>query len=187
MKLIFPGVLLLALIVSLPIAQHHYSRINIHNFVANDMHGEEVKFSEFDGTVLLIVNTATECGLTEQFIGLQDLYKTYRSKGFEIIAFPSDSFKQEPRSTRDVVSFCNDHFLVEFPIFEKIDIRGQYQASIYAYFAEETDPDFQGPVKWNFEKFLVDKDGDVIGRFDPEIEPGDPVLVKAIEDALTGS
>ncbi len=184
MKLFIPAVILIALIVSLPIAQHHYSRINIHNFVANDMHGEEVKFAEFDGTVLLIVNTATQCGLTEQFIGLQKLYKTYRAQGFEIIAFPSDSFKQEPLSTSEVVAFCNDHFLVEFPIFEKIDLKGQYRASIYAYLTEETDSEFQGPVKWNFEKFLVNKDGDVIGRFDPEIEPDDPALVKAINDAL---
>ena len=186
MKLFILAAILVTLIVALPIAQHHYSRINIHNFVANDMHGEEVKFSTFDGSVLLIVNTATECGLTEQFIGLQELYKTHRDKGFDIIAFPSDSFKQEPRSTREVVTFCNDHFLVEFPIFEKVAIKGPYQASIYKYLTEEIDTEFQGPVKWNFEKFLVDKDGDVIGRFDPEIEPGDPVLVKAIENALAG-
>ncbi len=184
MKLILTVIMLVFIIAAIPITHKYYSRINIHNFVANDMKGSEVKFSSFDGTVLLIVNTATECGLTPQFIKLEDLHKRYHDRGFEIIAFPSDSFKQEPRSTSDIVTFCNDHFLVTFPIFEKIDVKGQYQASIYTYLTEQSREEFRGPISWNFEKFLVNRKGEVIGRFAPEVEPDDPALVKALEGAL---
>ena len=184
-KIVISVILLISVIVSIPFTIKYLSRITIHNFVANDMRGNEVKFEQFKGKVLLIVNTATECGFTPQFIQLQELYKKYKDRGFEIIAFPSDSFKQEPRTTKEVVSYCNDHFLVDFPIFEKIDVKGEFQASIYKFLTDEkNNPEYHGDIKWNFEKFLIGKGGKLLARFDPEITPDDPVIINSIEDAL---
>ena len=177
--------ILLVLIVSVPIAVKFYGRITIHNFVANDMNGNEVKFEHFKRKVLLIVNTATECGFTPQFLQLQELYETYRERGFEIIAFPSDSFDQEPRTTQEVITFCNDNYLIDFPIFEKIDVKGKYQASIYKFLTEEkTNPEFHGDIKWNFEKFIIGKNGRILGRFDSKVTPDDPAIINLIEKAL---
>ena len=178
-------ILFIALIATLPFALKYHSRITIHNFVANDMRGNEVKFEQFKGKVLLIVNTATECGLTPQFLQLQELYKKFKDRGFEIIAFPSNSFKQEPRSTQEVVTYCNDNFLVDFLIFDKIDVKGGFQASIYKFLTEKkTNPEFYGVIKWNFDKFLIGKKGEVLARFDPETTPDDPVIINSVEEAL---
>ena len=184
-KIVISALLIVIVIVSIPFTIAYFSRITIHNFVANDMDGNEVKFEQYKGKVLLIVNTATECGLTPQFIQLQELYNTYKERGFEIIAFPSDSFKQEPRTTREIVTYCNDHFLVSFPVFEKIDVKGEFQATIYRFLTEQkTNPEFYGGIKWNFEKFLIGKEGKILARFDPEITPDDPAIINTIEDAL---
>jgi len=185
MKITIIAILLIILIVSIPFAYKHYSKISIHNFVANDMRGNEVKFEQFKGKVLLIVNTATECGLTPQFLKLQEIYNKYKDRGFEIIAFPSDSFNQEPRSTSEVVTFCSDNFLIDFPIFEKIDVKGKYQASIYKFLTEKkTNRKFHGVITWNFEKFLIGKNGKILARFEPAITPDDPVIANSIEEAL---
>ena len=185
LKTIVLGILLLVLILTFPFATEYYSRITIHNFVANNMYGEEVKFSEFEDDVILIVNTATECRYTPQFLGLQKLYDTYKKRGFTVIAFPSGSFKQEPRATSEIVDFCTDEFLVNFPIFEKIDVKGEYQASIYKYLTEEkTNKDFSGPIQWNFEKFVIGKNGTVRARFSSDIPPEDRLVIAAIEEAL---
>ena len=186
LKTIVLGILLLFLILTLPFATEYYSRITIHNFVANNMYGEEVKFAEFEDNVILIVNTASECRYTPQFIGLQKLCDTYKNRGFTVIAFPSDSFKQEPRSTREIVDYCTDKFLLKFPIFEKIDVKGEYQASIYKYLTEEeTNKDFSGPIQWNFEKFIIGKNGTVRARFTSDTMPENRLVVAAIEEALS--
>ena len=185
LKIIFSIILIIIVIVTIPFTIKHFSKITIYNFVANDMNGNEVKFEKYKGKVLLIVNTATECGLTPQFFQLQELYDKYKDKGFEIIAFPSDSFKQEPRTTKEVVTFCSDNFLIDFPIFEKIDVKGGFQASIYKFLTEKkTNPDSYGVITWNFEKFLIGKNGKILARFDPEIKPNDPLIINSIEDAL---
>jgi len=185
LKTIVLGILLLILILTFPFATEYYSRITIHNFVANNMYGVEVKFTEFEDNVILIVNTATECRYTPQFLGLQKLYDTYKNRGFTVIAFPSDSFNQEQRSTREIVDYCTDEFLVNFPIFEKIDVKGVYQASIYKYLTEkETNRDFSGPIQWNFEKFIIGKNGTVRARFPSDTPPESRLVVTAIEEAL---
>ena len=184
-KIVLIVILIIVVIVTIPFTLKYASRITIHNFVANDMRGNEVRFENFKGKVLLIVNTATECNLTPQFIKLQELYNKYKDRGFEIIAFPSDSFKQEPRTTQEVVTYCNDHFLVNFPVFEKIDVKGDFQASIYKFLTDKkTNPKFYSVIKWNFEKFLIGKQGTILARFDPEITPDDPVIINSIEEAL---
>ena len=184
-KILISAILIIIVIVTMPFTIKYFSRITIHNFVGNDMKGNEIKFEQFKGKVILIVNTATECGLAPQFIQLQELYKKYKDRGFEIIAFPSDSFKQEPRTTQEIVTYCNNNFLVDFPIFEKIDVKGKFQASIYKFLTDKkTNPKFPGVIKWNFEKFLIGKEGKILARFDPEIKPDDPVINNSIEAAL---
>ncbi len=179
-------ILIILVIVTIPLTIHYSSRITIHNFVANDMRGNEVKFEQFKEKVLLIVNTATECGLSSQFFQLQEIYNKYKDRGFEIIAFPSDSFNQEPRTTQEIIAYCTDSFLVTFPIFEKIDVKGKFQASIYKFLTEKTtNPNFPGVITWNFEKFLVGKNGKILARFDPETPPDDPQIITQIEKALT--
>ena len=185
MKVVISAILFIILIISIPFVYKHYSKITIHNFVANDMRGNEVKFEQFKGKVLLIVNTATECGYTPQFIQLQEIYNKYKDRGFVIIAFPSNSFNQEPRTTRQVVTFCSDNFMIDFPIFEKIDVEGKYQASIYKFLTEkETNPKFHGVITWNFEKFLIGKNGKILARFATKTTPDDPVIINSIEEAL---
>lgn len=179
------AIIVFILFAMLPYTPQYFSRITIHNFVAEDMNGNDIKFEQFKGKVILIVNTATECGLTIQFFNLQELYKTYRDKGFEIIAFPSNSFNQEPRSTREVAAFCSDNYLVDFKIFKKIDVKGNYQASIYKFLTEEeTNPKFPGEIKWNFDKFIIGKNGEIRARFDPDVDPLDSAVCKSIEEAL---
>jgi glutathione peroxidase len=182
---ILMSIVLFVLIALIPYTPEYFTRITIHNFVADDKDGNEIKFKQFSGKVILIVNTATECGLVDQFFGLQELYKTYCGKGFEVIAFPSNSFSQEPRNIRDIITFCSNNYLADFTIFDKIDVKGKYQASIYKFLTEkETNPDFPGEIKWNFEKFLIGKNGEILARFDPDIDPLDPAICKSIEEAL---
>ncbi|MFC1650582.1 glutathione peroxidase [Candidatus Latescibacterota bacterium] len=179
------AIIIFILVAMLPYSTQYFTRLTIHNFVAEDMDGNDIKFEQFKGKVILIVNTATECGLTDQFFSLQKLYNTYRDKGFEIIAFPSNSFNQEPRSTSEVIAFCSDNYLAEFKIFKKIDIKGKYQASIYKFLTEEeTNPKFSGEIKWNFEKFIIGKNGEIHARFDPDVDPLDQAICESIEEAL---
>ncbi len=185
MKIALQIITLLIVILLIPFTIKYFSKITIYSFVANDMKGNEVKFDQFKGKVLLIVNTATECKYTPQFFQLEALYKKYKDRGFEVIAFPSDSFNQEPRTTGEIVAFCNDNYLVDFKIFEKIDVTGKYKASIYKFLTEEkTDPQYYGDIKWNFTKFLIGRKGTILARFESEVNPDDPVIINAIEKSL---
>jgi glutathione peroxidase len=185
MKIALRIIILLIIIGSIPFTIKYLQKITIYNFVANDMKGNEVKFEQFKGKVLLIVNTATECRYTPQFFQLEAIYKKYKDRGFEVIAFPSDSFKQEPRTTGEVVTFCENNYLIDFKIFEKIDVEGKYQASIYKFLTEKkSNPEFYGDIKWNFTKFLIGKKGKVVARFESEVTPDDPVIIQAIEKCL---
>lgn len=144
-----------------------------------------VSLSQYKGKVVLMVNTATECGHTPQYLKLQELYIRYHDKGLEILAFPSNSFNQEPRTEEEIIQFCQDNYRVSFPMFVKINVKEPGIHPIYEFLTSaETNPEFAGEIKWNFEKFLIGRDGDVIGRFDPDMGPDDPELIYAIEQAL---
>jgi glutathione peroxidase len=184
-KIIVGFIVLAALIISLPYALKFHSRLSIYDFLVNDARGEEVKLEKYKGNVLLIVNTATECGLTPQFLALQKIYDTYSDRGFLVLGFPSNSFKQEPRTGDKLLTYCNDNFLVDFPIFERIDIKGPFQAPLYKFLTEEDTSKYPGIIRWNFEKFLVGRDGNILARFAPEITPDDPEIIQAIEQALS--
>lgn len=181
--------------------------MSIYDFKVKTIDDEEIKLDQYKGKVILIVNTASKCGFTPQYAGLEDLYKKYKSEGLEILGFPSNQFAgQEPGSNSEVKSFCLINYGVSFPLFDKIDVRGENAHPLFKYLTEEapyegidtnnekgkglhgfintTFPDFLegNSIKWNFTKFLIDKEGKVINRFESPVEPMD--LTQHIEKLL---
>jgi len=154
------------------------------DFSAKRLGGSEERLSDYRGQVLLIVNTASECGYTPQYAGLQALYERYRDQKFSVLGFPSNDFgKQEPGDDRQIGAFCKSNYGVEFPMFSKVVVRGPNAHPVYAYLTSLPKP-IGGPVEWNFQKYLVDRKGNVVARFEPDTEPEDPALVSAIDRLL---
>ncbi|OAB48379.1 glutathione peroxidase [Paenibacillus antarcticus] len=158
--------------------------MSIYNYQVNTIRGEQVSLSDYQGKVLLIVNTASKCGFTPQYTGLQELYEKFKDHNFEILGFPSNQFKeQEPGSSEDIEQFCQINHGVTFPLFEKIDVKGNTAHPLFQYLSKQA-PGVLGStaVKWNFTKFLVDSDGKVIQRFAPATTPDK--LEHIIDDLL---
>jgi glutathione peroxidase len=147
--------------------------------------GRKTTLREHEGKVLLLVNVASKCGLTPQYTGLEQLHETYEQQGFSVLGFPCNQFLgQEPGTAEEIQEFCSKTYGVTFPLYEKIEVNGDNRHPIYAELTQTADPDGEaGDVKWNFEKFLVGRDGSV-ARFRPQITPEDPALVESIEKAL---
>ena len=145
--------------------------------------GTEKDLSGYNGKVVLVVNVASQCGYTSQYAGLQKLYDTFKDKGFVILGFPANDFgAQEPGSDSEIASFCSKNYGVTFDMFSKITVKGSGKAPLYKTLTEASSP--SGEVGWNFEKFLIGRNGEVIGRFKSGVSPQDPVLITAIEAAL---
>ncbi|KAK9668162.1 hypothetical protein RND81_13G038600 [Saponaria officinalis] len=146
---------------------------SIHEFVVKDARGNEVDLSTYKGKVLLIVNVASQCGLTNSnYPELTELYETYKNQGFEILAFPCNQFgNQEPGDNEQIVEFACTRFKAEFPIFDKVDVNGSKAAPIYKFLTSSKGGLFGDGIKWNFTKFLVDKDGNVVDRYAPTTSP----------------
>jgi glutathione peroxidase len=150
----------------------------IYDFTVADIEGKPVKLDRFKGKVLLVVNTASKCGFTPQYKGLEALYRKYHDRGLEILGFPCNQFgAQEPGSEQEIATFCQTNYDVTFPMFAKIDVNGDATAPLYRYLKHEK-PGLLGTeaIKWNFTKFLVDRDGRVVARFAPNDTP------EALED-----
>ena len=178
---------------------------NIFDFKVSDILGKDLTLEQYKGKVLLIVNTASECGLTPQYETLEALYEQYRAKGLEVLGFPANEFgAQEPGTNAEIKDFCQMKFGIKFPMFAKIVVKGEGQHPLYR-FLTDTQPEttknpqstFEQQLKeygevrqnpkdilWNFEKFLIGRDGKIVGRFSPEMNPKDPILLQAIEKAL---
>lgn len=140
--------------------------MSIYDFTVKDSYGDEVALSDFKGKVLLIVNTASKCGFTPQFEGLEKLYVDLAEKGLEILGFPSNQFaNQDPGTNEEIRNFCVLNYGVSFPIFEKIDVNGDNAAPLYQYLKKEKGGIGGKNIKWNFTKFLVDRDGQVVKRY----------------------
>ncbi len=154
------------------------------DFSATSIDGEQTDLSAYDGQVVLVVNTASQCGFTSQYAGLQELHDTYGERGFTVLGFPCDQFgNQEPGDEEEIASFCERTFGVSFPMFAKVDVNGDDAHPLFAWLREEKSGLLPGDaVKWNFTKFLVGRDGEVIKRFSPTTEPGK--LGDRIEAAL---
>jgi len=148
--------------------------------------GKEVDLSEYAGRVLLVVNTASECGYTPQYKGLQSLHKDYEEKGLSVLGFPCNQFgKQEPGDELKIKTFCEQNYQVTFDMFSKVEVNGDGQCDLYKELTDvDAKPAGKGPVKWNFEKFLIGRNGEVIARFPSKVEPDSDELKKAIDAAL---
>ncbi|MFB9326852.1 glutathione peroxidase [Paenibacillus aurantiacus] len=151
---------------------------NLYDFQATTIKGESRSLADFKGNVVVVVNTASKCGLTPQYEGLQELYETYKDQGLEIIGFPSNQFNgQEPGTNEEVETFCKVNYGVTFPLFAKTDVRGEEAHPLFQYLTEAApysgspDEPADNSVKWNFTKFLVDREGNVVERFEPSIVP----------------
>jgi glutathione peroxidase len=154
------------------------------NFTMSSIDGKPVDLSKYQGQVVLMVNVASECGYTPQYAGLEELHKKYAAKGLRILGFPSNDFgQQEPGTNSEIAQFCKQNYGVQFDMFSKIVVRGQGQSPLYKYLTGH--PKFPGQVDWNFEKFLIGRNGEVIGRFKSAVEPDSRELVGAIETALS--
>jgi glutathione peroxidase len=156
------------------------------NFKAKTIDGETVDLEDYEGKVVLVVNVASKCGLTPQYAGLQEMYDKYKDKGFVILAFPCNQFGgQEPGTESDIKEFCSTKFNVDFPMFSKVDVNGENAAPIYKYLtSKDVKPAGSGEISWNFEKFVIDREGQVINRFSPRTAPSDAELIKAVEAEL---
>lgn len=177
----------------------------IYDFSVNKINGTPAKLEEYKGKVLLVVNVASECGLTPQYEGLEKLYQKYSNKGFEVLAFPANEFgAQEPGSNSQIQEFCTKRFGVKFPMFEKIVVKGNGQHPLYQFLTQQKPEailiegdkfekslnsygifrESKADILWNFEKFLISKDGTVLARFAPDIKPENEIIIKHLEKAL---
>lgn len=146
--------------------------LTVHQFSARTIRGEDKSLADYKGQVLLIVNTATKCGFAPQFKGLQELHDTYKDQGFSVLGFPCNQFKdQEPGNDAEVEQACQINFGVNFPLFSKIDVNGADTHPLYRYLKQQASGLLGASIKWNFTKFLVDQDGNVIKRFSPTTPP----------------
>lgn len=162
------------------------SMTNIYSFTLKNIDGQDVSLGSYTGKVLLVVNTASKCGFTKQYAGLEALYKKYASKGLVVLGFPANNFMgQEPGSNEQIKQFCTASYGVTFPMFSKISVKGDDQHPLYRYLTEkESNPEFAGAIAWNFNKFLIGRDGKIINRFGSKTTPEDADLLKAVEGAL---
>ncbi len=159
--------------------------MNAYDFKVKDINGKEAALSQYAGKVALVVNTASECGFTPQYAGLQELYEKYSSKGLVVLAFPSNDFgAQEPGSDQEIAKFCDLRFKVKFPLFSKIAVKGKDQSPLYQHLIAQSPVEKGKDVAWNFEKFLVNQKGEVVGRFKSKVEPTSKELTSAIETLI---
>ena len=160
--------------------------MTVHDFPVKTLNGQPASLAGLSGKTLLVVNVASECGLTPQYEGLEKLHERLRGRGFSVVGFPCNQFGgQEPGTAQEIGEFCSVNYGVTFPLFEKIEVNGPGRHPIYAELTAVPDAEGRaGDVQWNFEKFLVAPDGRILARFRPQITPDDPALVAAIESAL---
>jgi len=160
--------------------------VSLYDIPFTTLQGEPTSLADHRGKALLLVNVASKCGLTPQYTGLEELQKTYGDRGFSVIGFPSNQFgEQEPGTAEEIETFCSTTYGVTFPMTEKIDVNGDDRHPVYEILTAAADNEGKaGDIQWNFEKFLVSPEGDVVSRFRPATEPKAPEVVAAIEEQL---
>lgn len=157
---------------------------NLYDIALKDIQGEDTSLKAYEGKVLLVVNVASKCGNTPQYAGLEKLYKDYKDQGLVVLGFPCNDFgAQEPGSNKEIQMFCSRTFGVTFPLFDKLHVKGAGQHPLYGALTGKDSP-FPGDVTWNFGKFLIGRDGQIVARFDPRTQPEEASVVQAIEKAL---
>jgi len=158
----------------------------VYAFTMNSIDGKPVKLDSYKGDVLLIVNVASQCGLTEaNYKGLGPLFDKYKDQGFRVLAFPANNFGgQEPGTNQEIKSFCATKYGVKYELFSKVSVKGDDICPLYKYLTEHPDKEIKGEVAWNFQKYLIGRDGKVFAKFSPRTKPDDDKLVAAIDEAL---
>ena len=158
---------------------------NLYSFTLNSIDGKPAPLADYKGKVVLIVNVASQCGYTPQYSALESTYEKYKGQGFVILGFPANNFgAQEPGTNEEIKTFCTRKYSVTFPMYAKISVKGEDQAPLYAYLTKETGAGIAGDIKWNFTKFLVDRNGNVVQRFEPAVTPDSKEITSAIEQQL---
>ncbi|MCZ7525645.1 MAG: glutathione peroxidase [Acidimicrobiia bacterium] len=162
--------------------------MSLYEIPIDTLDGTPGRLAEQKGKVTLFVNVASRCGLTPQYAGLQRLQERYEDRGFSVLGFPCNQFlEQEPGTPQEIMAFARAHYGITFPLFEKLDVNGEGRHPIFAELTEAADAEgHTGDIRWNFEKFLVSPEGEVLARFAPTVEPEAPEVVEAIERALAG-
>jgi len=180
------GILFIAVFMGCKTTSADLNVTNFYEIKVKDIEGNNISLSKYKGKVLLIINTASKCGFTKQYKGLEELYNKYKDKGLVVMGFPSNDFlKQEPGSNAEIQSFCTLNYGVSFPMFEKISVKGSAQHPLYGYLTSKAaNPETAGRISWNFNKFVISRDGKIVARFGSRTKPSEKKLVQAIENEL---
>jgi glutathione peroxidase len=182
------GLLALAACVSLlPAAEKGDKKVSpVLSFTMKSIDGKDVDLSRYQGKVVLIVNVASKCGYTPQYKALEALHEKYAKDGLVILGVPANDFgKQEPGTNEEIAQFCQSKYDVKFDMLGKVVVKGEGQAPLYKFLTDkETDPKFAGDIQWNFTKFLISRDGEIVNRFEPKVKPDSDEAIKAIEAEL---
>ncbi len=159
---------------------------NVYEFTMNSIDGRPMPLQKFEGKVMLIVNVASNCGFTPQYEGLEAVFEKYKEQGLVVVGFPANNFLgQEPGTNEEIKAFCSRKYNVKFPLYSKISVNGNDKAPLYQFLTDtNANPKTGGDIKWNFTKFLVDRNGKVIARFEPAVKPDSPEVTAAIQKAL---
>jgi glutathione peroxidase len=178
----FVSMLLLSVAATLAPAQAH----NIYDFTMNSIDGQPVSLKSYSGKVVMLVNVASKCGFTPQYAGLESLYEKYKDRGFLIVGVPANNFaQQEPGTNEEIKTFCSRKYNVSFPMMSKVSVLGEDKTPLYRYLTDKSsDPKFAGDIKWNFTKFLFDRNGNPLARFEPAVTPDSAEVQAAVESAL---
>ena len=173
------------LMTSLSFAAPLMAGSSVYDFSLPSIDGKPTSLGEYKGKVVLMVNVASKCGLTPQYTALQSLYEKYKDQGLVVLGFPANNFAgQEPGTNEEIKSFCSLKYNVTFPMFSKVSVKGEDTAPLYQYLTQMANPAVVGEIKWNFTKFLVDRNGKVVARFEPKVTPDSPEFVQSVENLL---
>jgi len=177
--------LLPALMVAVSMAAPLAAREGVYSFTLPSIDGEPIPLSTYQGKVVLLVNVASRCGFTPQYAALESLYEKYKDQGLVILGFPANNFGgQEPGTNAEIKTFCSTRYNVTFPMFAKVSVKGADCTPLYQYLTQQANPSLAGDIKWNFTKFLVDRHGKVVARFESRVTPDSREVVEAIEKLL---
>jgi glutathione peroxidase len=175
----FTGLVILLMSASL------FAASSIYDFTLPSIDGKPMPLADYKGKVILVVNVASRCGFTPQYTALESIYEKYKDQGFVILGFPANNFGgQEPGTNAEIKTFCSAKYNVTFPLYGKVSVKGDDQTPLYKYLTTSANPALTGDIKWNFTKFLVDRKGNVVQRFEPQTTPDSPEVVAAIEKSL---
>jgi glutathione peroxidase len=172
-------------LVALLMSASLFAASSIYEFTLPSIDGKPLPLANFKGKVVLVVNVASRCGFTPQYSALESTYEKYKDQGFVILGFPANNFgSQEPGTNQEIKTFCQTKYSVTIPMYAKVSVKGHDQTPLYAYLTTNANPAVAGEIKWNFTKFMVDRNGNVVKRFEPDTTPDSPEVISAIEKAL---